>query len=437
MNETIATVTDAFQASLVMEIELGQPIAPLNLSNAASGKTYTQARCLVRLHSRPLGMVELTTEHVSPPALAAQIWSKLHDRIAAHLAEDGLPAPATLTEDGLSWPPDPECLRLRRAALADDPLVSVVIPTRDRAPLIARCLRSLMAQDYPCFELIVVDNAPSDDSTRRTIEAASAQCEKPVRYICEQLPGSSRARNRGWQLAKGEIIAFADDDVLMDPHWLTELVGGFQAAKHVGCVTGLVLQAEIETPAQYLLGEYGGFSKGFDRHIYSRWRGGTPFLHPYAAGRLGTGASMAFLREALVRFGGFDPHLMYGQDIAVLFEALIHGYRLVYEPGAILYHTDHREYEALKRQIYCYGLGLTGYLTKVVLDHPLLLGDMMVRMPFGMAYLLSPHSHKNRNKSRTYPAELTALERRGMWRGPWIYLQDRYPLRRRRSSSKP
>jgi hypothetical protein len=147
---------------------------------------------------------------------------------------------------------------------------------------------------------------------------------------------------------------------------------------------------------------------------------------------------MAFRTEVLRAIGAFDPALgagniaRGGDDLASFFAVLNRGHALVYEPAAIVYHGHHREYAALRKQVYGYGIGLTAYLTKSVLDHPGLLLDFMRRIPQGLGYMLSPRSPKNRSKGASYPRELTALELKGMLYGPVAYLRGRRQAREAR-----
>jgi len=125
------------------------------------------------------------------------------------------------------------------------------------------------------------------------------------------------------KLAGTEIVAFTDDDTIPDRHWLTEIVRGFWAAPRVGCVTGPILPSELATPAQLWIEQFGGYSRGFKRRVYDLGVNRPPdSLFPYAAGRFGSGANMAFRRSLLLDLGGFDPALgggtpaLGGEDLA-------------------------------------------------------------------------------------------------------------------------
>ncbi|MCP5100972.1 MAG: glycosyltransferase family 2 protein, partial [Chloroflexi bacterium] len=94
------------------------------------------------------------------------------------------------------------------------PSITVIVCTRDRAGQLAGCLDALQAQNYPQFEIVVVDNASCTDATARL--AAKRQ----VRYVREDRPGLDWARNRGIESARHEIVAFTDDDARPAINWL-------------------------------------------------------------------------------------------------------------------------------------------------------------------------------------------------------------------------
>jgi GT2 family glycosyltransferase len=290
----------------------------------------------------------------------------------------------------------------------------------------------LLSLDYPSYEIIVVDNAPSTSATAdfiRQTYGGSAQ----VRYVREDRSGLAAAHNRGLMEVEATIVAFTDDDVVVDTHWLAELVKGLNVAENIACVTGMILPAELETPPQAWIEQFGGFSKGFIRRVFdmSGNRTDSP-LYPYAAGMFGSGANMAFKTSVLRDIGGFDPALgagsaaLGGDDLAAFFQVIIGGYTLVYEPGAIVYHWHRRDYAGLCKQAYGYGVGLTAYLMKTLVDRPGRLLDLVVRIPYGLVYALSPRSPKNIQKLVDYPKELTNIERLGMLYGPFAYLRSRW-----------
>ncbi|HSD84862.1 MAG TPA: glycosyltransferase, partial [Anaerolineae bacterium] len=327
----------------------------------------------------------------------------------------------------------PCCLQERTASLKAAPFVSIIVATHDRPIELAAALQSLLALDYPHYEIIIVDNAPSTNATAQLLQSLAAR-RSDVRYVREECAGLGIAHNRGLLEVTAPIAAFTDDDVIVDKHWLTELVRGFRMSDRVACVTGMILPAELDTPAQEWIEQFGGFTKGFTPRLFDRSDQAGP-LYPYTAGRFGSGASMAFQTAALRRLGGFDSALgagtpaLGGDDLAAFFQIITAGHQLVYQPSAVLYHHHRRDYAGLRRQAFGYGTGLTAYLMKTLVDKPGRIFDFARRLPAGVAYTLSPRSPKNQNRRADYPTDLTRLERRGMLYGPLAYLRSRWRTR--------
>lgn len=418
----------------ILEIELAQPLPTLPAIDEKTAQRYQQAHCLVRLHDQPLGIVDLQfdKDELCASDYVRCIWQSLQEEILDHLRQDGLPPITELDPCGLSSSNAPGCLNEREAFFAIAPFVSVIVSTHDRTEQLSACLPALLSQHYPHYEIIIVDNAPSTDATADLVQQTYGD-DPRIRYIREDRPGLSIGLNCGVVAARGEILAFTDDDVVVDAYWLLGLARAFSRADDVVCVTGLVLPLELETPAQILFEQYGGFSKGFRRRVYDM-RDNRPRepLYPYTAGRFGTGASMAFRPAFLRQVGGFDPALHCGMDIAAFFQAVKQGYTLVYEPAALAYHTHRRSYAELQKQIYNYGVALTAYLTKSVLEQPLRLLELVGKVPYGFFFTLSAKSPKNQKKSSQYPRDLTKLELRGMLHGPFTYLHQKRQLNKMR-----
>jgi GT2 family glycosyltransferase len=429
----------------ILEIEIGQPL--FSVTPEHKGQVYQHALCLVRLHSQPLGTIELDLVHgpVSADACAQHIWNTLHAQINMHLQQDTLPIVTTLDAEGLPSPDTISCIQAREDFLATAPFVSIIVPTHERPERIPACLDALLALHYPHYEIIIVDNAPDTDATANFIHE-TYQDRPQIRYVREDRPGVSWARNKGVQAAKGEILAFADDDVIVDRYWLVELVKAFHIIPAIGCVTGLILSAELETPAQILFEQHdaeSGYNDSwrFTRHIFSKQK---RHVHLYKVALFGAGASMAFRADLLRSIGGFDPALgtqglvQSGEDIAAFFKVLMHGYHVVYEPAALVYHKNRREYAALCQQIYHYGVGATAYLTKNLLDYPQLLLDLCIKVPYALLHDLltnrSDHTQKSKQHATAYLKELATMARKGMLRGPFAYLKSRWVTRGQRQA---
>jgi GT2 family glycosyltransferase len=313
------------------------------------------------------------------------------------------------------------------------PRASVIVATRDRSASLSRCLDSLLVLEYPDYEVVVVDNAPATSATEGLI---AARYSSEVRYVVEGRPGLAAAHNRGMAMACGEIVAFTDDDVVADRRWLLELAMAFDSAPDIGCVTGMIAAAELQTPAQVWSEARWGLSKGFTPRVFRiSERRGQGSLFPFAAGRFGSGANMAFRPEVLCELGGFDPALgtgtrsRGGDDLAAFFAVVAAGYALAYAPGAIVHHWPRRDYASLRRQAYGYGAGLSAYLTKTVADDPRRLIGLAARAPAGLVHLLSPRSPKNAATPPDYPGELRWRELAGMLGGPASYLAARRAAR--------
>ena len=113
------------------------------------------------------------------------------------------------------------------------------------------------------------------------------------------------------------------------------------------------------------------------------------------------------------------------------------GHQLVYAPTSLVYHLHRREYEALRKQIYSFGIGLTAYLTKSLFENPHLVLDFVTRVPAGLLFALSAQSPKNSKKCGHYPKELTKLELKGMIYGPLAYLHSKRAMHKLRDISVP
>jgi GT2 family glycosyltransferase len=415
----------------MIERELAAPLAPVD--GRRGGRVYGRAVCLARLHGVPIGLVPLNlrTGDLSAQDLADHVTRTLGDRVARHLADDGLESSQCPTPAGLRANRVPACERDLKKFLAKAPPVSVVVPTRERPEILDRCLQHLAWLDYPDYEVLVVDNAPVSPATRELVRRRGEQFGE-LHYLREDRPGQSWARNRGLMATSSSIVAFVDDDVAVDRGWLSALASAFASAEDVGCVTGLILPAELDTDAQALLEEYGGFSKGFDRRVFDLDENRPPDpLFPYAAGRFGSGASMAFRADVLRQVGAFNLALgtgsppCGGEDLTAFRKVVLAGHKLVYEPAAIAYHPHPRTYRDLRRQLFRYGRALGAYMTACLIDDPGLTPTLASKAPAACRHLVNSRSARNRNRGDSYPPTLVLAELLGVALGPLTYAHGR------------
>lgn len=406
----------------IWETELDDDAEPQDWT----GEAYDTASVVGRLHGQAIGRVhvELPEGRRSAAEVRDYVRRELSAEMELHLHADE----AVGASGG-----EPACVVERNAALSKAPPLTVVIPTRDRPDRLRRCLGSIIGGSYPTdlLRIIVVDNASMTDETKKVVEELIAVLS--IKYLFEGRSGSASARNRALPEVDTEFVVFTDDDTRIDHHWLIEVVRGFWSDEKADVVSGLLLPSTLETPAQVWFEEYGGFSRGFARRVFDVrefWPADEP-LFPFSAGLFGTGNNMSFRTSVLREIGGFDPGLgngtpaLGGVDSEALLRSVLLGHRLVYQPTAIVYHEHRQEFEALKRQVFSYGTGLSAQLCKTLWQNPRLIPLFLQLLPRGIAFEADPRSRKNARKSPEYPRALTWAELKGIAYGPVAYLRTR------------
>jgi O-antigen biosynthesis protein len=303
------------------------------------------------------------------------------------------------------------------------PAVSVVIPTCKNAAALERSLASVLETRYEPLEVIVVENRPPALTTRSVAEKGASRT--PVIYLEEGRPGASSARNTGLARASGEIVAFTDDDVVVDKQWIHSGVAAFGDGSDVACVTGRILPLSLDTPGKKLFDDFATLDKGSTPRIFRLPEAReVDALFPYTAGSLGSGANVFIRREVAVGIGGFDPILgtphFGGEDLDFFIRVVQRGLTIAYDPTVIVFHDHPESLEQLRHHAFRYGIGLTAMLTKRLLHGPGRL-QLLTAIPAGLRYLLDPNSRKNAQKSSLYPWKLDALEFFGMALGPFAY----------------
>jgi glycosyltransferase involved in cell wall biosynthesis len=395
-----------------------------------SPRADAKALVLVRMFGEPIGMLaeRLPASGLDSDDLASAIVREFGQQLETRFAECGLSWDGHLTPDGLQAPRTPGFLRGREQALREGPSITVAVCTRDRPESLSRLLDSLCTQAYPRMRVLVVDNAPRDDRTRRAVLEAEGRHAIDIDYVMEPRPGLSWARNRAIDTADGEVIAWVDDDERCDPWWVAEIARGFAEVPEAVGVTGIIIPGELVTKSQEWFEDFGGVRRGlgFARAVFSPATARTHSpLHPLPP--FGAGGNMAFRRDVLKQVGGFDCALgagtvtCGGEDTAMLSTLMIRGGTIVYQPSAIVHHYHRRDYDTLLRHLEGYGRGLTAYYASMLANRPGGTGRFLRASGVAVRNHLALSGGRHGDLSRDFPADLTRANRRGFWQGWFAY----------------
>lgn len=403
--------------AVVLDVDLAYPL-PGVPGYGSDGRRVRRAWALVRRFSEPIGalLTDVPDEGLTPAALAAAIEASLPGSSAGLGGESAF-------------------LASRREVLATAPHITVVICTRERPGALARCLDSLLAQQYPGFRILVVDNAPETSATAEVVRSAARR--GPVDYLIEPRAGLSFARNTAVKAAPGQILAWIDDDEVADPNWLAEVARALHEHPDADVISGVIVPAELETQAQLWFEQFGGHSKGrgFRPAVFSPE---TAHLQSplYPLPPFGTGANMTFRPGVIERIGMFDTALgagtpaMGSEDTLAFTQVLLMGGKIVYQPTAVTHHYHRRDLDGLRKQMVGYGTGLIAAYTSLLLARPGVIFGLLKLLPGALRELTGKDTARTATIEDDFPRDLLAANRRGMLAGPRAYLRGRRAARR-------
>jgi GT2 family glycosyltransferase len=202
------------------------------------------------------------------------------------------------------------------------------------ARTIRDCCEGLLRLEYPNFEVIVVNDVSTD---------ATAEIVSPYsfRLISTENRGLSNARNTGWQEAKGDIVAYIDDDAYPDPHWLTYVAAAFMRTDHVG-----IGGPNLPPPGDGPIADCVANAPGGPVHV---------LLSDTEAEHI-PGCNMAFRKTALQAIGGFDPQFRTaGDDVDICWRLQQQGWTIGFSPAAMVWHHRRNSVRAYWKQQQGYG----------------------------------------------------------------------------------
>ncbi|MFP5022718.1 glycosyltransferase family 2 protein [Pseudonocardia phyllosphaerae] len=389
----------------VGELDRSAPLRELQVDPA-----YRAARLLVTVAGTPQGQitVPLVDGHAAVDALAAAIES---------LGPADAVAPAPVSHEP----------------------ITVVVPTRNRPEMVARCLRAVLASDHPALTVVVVDNDPDDERTARAVAATGSP---RVRYVREPRRGTSVGRNRGLAEARTEYVAFTDDDTEVDPAWASRIAGAFAADPDLACLSGPVLAARLGSPEERAADVALAWNKGFTprRFTLADPPADSP-IFPFSPGLFGIGANMAVRATPARAAGGFDEAMgpgtptKGGEDCEFLVRMILAGHVLGYVPGAYLWHHHRPDQNALRHQMEGYAIGLGSFLAKVALSRQGRAAAVR-RLPAAVARLRHIAA-REAGAGDAVPDDADQTRARGLLTGPRAYLRSRRAVRRAGGSVPP
>lgn len=198
---------------------------------------------------------------------------------------------------------------------------SIIIPAYNSEKTIDSCLKSLIFQPVPkeLYEIILVDDG-STDATAKIVQTY------PVIYHYQKNKGPAAARNKGVELAKGEIILFTDSDCVPDQYWIQEMVSPFIKNDKISGVKGAYKTKQMHFTARFAQAEFE------DRFVLLKQSKFIDMVDTYSA---------AFKRDVFLEAGGFDPSfpVANNEDTELSYRLVSGGHLLVFNPSAFVYHT--------------------------------------------------------------------------------------------------
>jgi glycosyltransferase involved in cell wall biosynthesis len=218
--------------------------------------------------------------------------------------------------------------------------ITVILCTYNRCQSLAKALESVAASQLPDsieWELLVIDNN-SKDQTRDVVEDFCRKHPDRFRYVFEREQGKSNALNTGIREARGSILAFMDDDVIVDPAWLWSVTKPLDSDEWAGAGGRILTQQTFVVP-QWLALE-GPYSMSGMLALFDLGDRGEELKSPPF------GTNMAFRKSVFTKYGGFRTDMgpcpgseIRNEDTEFGRRVMAAGERLWYEPSAIVYHA--------------------------------------------------------------------------------------------------
>lgn len=229
--------------------------------------------------------------------------------------------------------------------MTEFPLISVVIPVKNEAELLGRCLDSLRRLDYPKEKLeIIIADGLSTDATK------DIALSYGVKWVVNEKEIVVSGRNCGFKKSKGDLVAFTDADCIFHPDWLKNSIKYFNQAG-VGGIGGVSLQPQDSTNFEKAVDFLFSLAGFFKTTSHLKALNGAKKVKDIA------GCNAVYLREALQKVMPVDEGLLTAEDVWMNFLLKRSGYSLILAPDVMLWHYRRSSLKKFLRQVYRFAIG--------------------------------------------------------------------------------
>ena len=226
-------------------------------------------------------------------------------------------------------------------------MFSIIIPTYNRIKLLKKTLESIFQQEYPDYEVIVVNDGSTDGTDEYLTRFSN---EGRIIYLKHQNRGPAIARKAGLDRARGDFIAFTDDDCILPPDWLNKFHEHFRQGSIAG-VSGSSLTGNPDN----IYAVTNDVINNYFKSVLSNRPGQAPYV---------TTNNVAYKRENLEMVGGPDDRFRMGaEDRELAYRVSKAGGRIVYDPSIVIGHYNDADFFGFVRHQYHQGQGSYLYYT--------------------------------------------------------------------------
>jgi len=230
--------------------------------------------------------------------------------------------------------------------LAKWPLVSIIILNYNGSMYLANCLGSVLKSSYDPFEIVLVDNASTDDSISIVKELFKDDRIVIIRNSSNM--GFAEGNNVGAEYVRGDYLVFLNNDTKVEPRWLEELVKVMESDPKIGAAQSKLLMLNHDGRIIDSTGDFVDFyGVAIQRDLGEEDVGQHENVEEVFSAR---GASMIVRHNVLKQVGGFDPDFVLGcEDIDLCWRIRLRGYKVVYVPWSVVFHRGHGTSSCLRK----------------------------------------------------------------------------------------